>query len=129
MTVLSLFLGIEMFLCAFVITRESDYSKVIEKRPDFLIAGTFSKFGQEEGYGLEYKSQDAEKDPMETTGDATMLLYDNESDGFSPISTTVRNELLGIDGVNKKVSCILEGAYMNVSMARKAYLPLENVVR
>ena len=129
MTVLSLFLGIEMFLCAFVITRESDYSKVIEKRPDFLIAGTFSKFGQEEGYGLEYKSQDAEKDPMETTGDATMLLYDNESDGFSPISTTVRNELVGIDGVNKKASCILEGAYMNVSMARKAYLPLENVVR
>ena len=129
MTVLSLFLGIEMFLCALVITRESDYSKVIEKRPDFLIAGTFSKFGQEEGYGLEYKSQDAQKDPMETTGDATMLLYDNESDGFSPISTTVRNELLGIDGVNKKASCILEGAYMNVSMARKAYLPLENVVR
>lgn len=129
MTVLSLFLGIEMFLCALVITRESDYSKVIEKRPDFLIAGTFSKFGQEEGYGLEYKSQDAEKDPMETTGDATMLLYDNESDGFSPISTTVRNELLGIDGVNKNGSCILEGAYMNVSMARKAYLPLENAVR
>ena len=57
------------------------------------------------------------------------FLYDNESDGFSPISTTVRNELLGIDGVNKKASCILEGAYMNVSMARKAYLPLENVVR
>ena len=27
MTVLSLFLGIEMFLCALVITRESDYSK------------------------------------------------------------------------------------------------------
>ena len=129
MTVLSLFLGIEMFLCALVITRESDYSKVIEKRPDFLIAGTFSKFGQEEGYGLEYKSQDAQKDPMETTGNATMLLYDNESNEFSPISTTVRTELLGIDGVNKKASCILEGAYMNVSMARKAYLPLENVIR
>lgn len=126
MTVLSLFLGIEMFLCALVITRENDYSQVIEKRPDFLIAGTFSKFGQEEGYGLEYKSRDAQKDPMETAGDATMLLYDNASNEFSPISTTVRNELLGIDGVNKKASNILEGAYMNVSMARKAYLPLEN---
>lgn len=126
MTVLSLFLGIEMFLCALVITRENDYSQVIEKRPDFLIAGTFSKFGQEEGYGLEYKSRDAQKDPMETAGDATMLLYDNASNEFSPISTTVRNELLGIDGVNKKASDILEGAYMNVSMARKAYLPLEN---
>ena len=40
LTVLSLFLGLETFLWAVVITSGSDYAHVIEQRPDFLIAGS-----------------------------------------------------------------------------------------
>ena len=80
LTVFSLFLGVEAFLGALVITSEVDYTKVIEKRPDFLIAGEFSEWGKEEGYGSEYKSRDAAVDPMFTEGGSLELLYDNEYD-------------------------------------------------
>ena len=43
LTVLSLFLGLETFLWAVVITSGSDYAHVIEQRPDFLIAGQFRR--------------------------------------------------------------------------------------
>ena len=42
LTVISLFLGVEMLLASVVITEGGDYTHVIEKRPDFLIAGMFS---------------------------------------------------------------------------------------
>ena len=69
LTVFSLFLGLEAFLGTIVITKGSDYSHVIESRPDFLIAGEFSDWGQEEGYGNEYETRDAGEDPLETEGD------------------------------------------------------------
>ena len=46
MTVLSLFLGMQTFLCAVVIINGADYIHVIENRPDVLIAGEFSEGGQ-----------------------------------------------------------------------------------
>ena len=51
-----------------MITSGSDYSHVIEQCPDFLIAGQFSAYVREEGYGEEYKTQDAGQDPMLTEG-------------------------------------------------------------
>ena len=48
-TVISLFLGIEMFLIVMVITTGSDYANIINQRPDFLIAGAFSEFAQKRG--------------------------------------------------------------------------------
>ena len=45
-TVISLFLGIEMFLIVMVITTGSDYANIINQRPDFLIAGAFSEYAQ-----------------------------------------------------------------------------------
>ena len=59
LTVISLFLGVEMLLASVVITEGGDYTHVIEKRPDFLIAGMFSDWGMEQGYGKEYQSRDA----------------------------------------------------------------------
>ena len=77
LTVLSLFLGLETFLWAVVITSGSDYAHVIEQRPDFLIAGQFGGYGREHGYGEEYKTRDAGQDPMLTEGSGFDLLYDN----------------------------------------------------
>ena len=86
LTVISLFLGVEMLLASVVITEGGDYTHVIEKRPDFLIAGMFSDWGMEQGYGKEYQSRDAGYDPMETEGDNFELLYGNEYEEFSPVS-------------------------------------------
>lgn len=129
LTVFSLFLGMVTFLGAVTITGGSDYVHVIEKRPDFLIAGEFSDWGQEEGYGNEYKSRDAGEDPMETEGDNFCLLYGNEYDEFSPVSEAVREEILSLDGVDKEKTYVMEGAYIISTISRKGVLPLldENV--
>ena len=126
LTVFSLFLGVEAFLGALVITSEMDYTKVIEKRPDFLIAGEFSEWGKEEGYGSEYKSRDAGADPMLTEGGSLELLYDNEYDEFSPISSEVRDSLLSLDGVKQEDSYVMEGAYVYSVMSGKGVRPLES---
>ena len=63
-TVISLFLGIEMFLIVMVITDGSDYANIINQRADFLIAGAFSEYAQKEGSGLEYQTQTPDKDPL-----------------------------------------------------------------
>ena len=123
-TILSLFLGMEVFLAAIVITKGSDYSHVIEKRPDFLIAGEFSSWGKEEGYGSEYKTRDAGEDPMETEGESLYLLAGNCYDEFSPISQEVRDRLLSLDGVDVKRSYVMEGGYMTTVMSRKGIEPL-----
>lgn len=124
LTVLSLFLGAEAFLGAAVITEGSDYVHVIEQRPDFLIAGQFGGTGQELGYGREYQSRDAGEDPMFTEGDNIFLLYDNDYDEFSPISREVREQLLGLDGVDRERSYIMEGAYMTAVLSRKGIEPM-----
>ena len=123
LTVLSLFLGAEAFLGAVVITDGSDYAHVIEQRPDFLIAGQFGNPGQS-GYGKEYQSRDAGEDPMLTEGDNIFLLYDNDYDEFSPISREVREQLLGLDGVEKDRSYVMEGAYMIATLSRKGIRPV-----
>ena len=109
LTVISLFLGVEMLLASVVITEGGDYTHVIEKRPDFLIAGMFSDWGMEQGYGKEYQSRDAGYDPMETEGDNFELLYGNEYEEFSPVSSEVRDRLLELDGVNREESYVMEG--------------------
>lgn len=124
LTVFSLFLGMEAFLGTIVITKGSDYIHAIEKRPDFLIAGKFSDWGQAEGYGNEYKSRDAGEDPMESKGGSVALLSGNWYDEFSPISQEVREELLSLDGVDKEQSYVMEGAYMTSTMSQKAIDPL-----
>ena len=125
LTVLSLFLGLEAFLGAVVITAGSDYAHVVEQRPDFLIAGRFSTYGREQGYGEEYQTRDAGQDPMLTEGDCFDLLYDNDYDEFSPISPEVRKELMEIDGVDPDKSYIMEGAYLYTVISKKGIAPLE----
>ena len=124
-TVISLFLGIEMFLIVMVITTGSDYANIINQRPDFLIAGEFSEFAQKEGSGTEYQTQSPDQDPLKSEGDNFELLYDNEYDEFSPISEKLRNRLWNLDGVKKKKSYITEGAYMLSSISRDGLRPLE----
>lgn len=124
LAVFSLFLGLETFLWAVVLTTGSDYVHVIEKRPDFLIAGQFSTWGQERGYGEEYKTRDAGRDPMVTEGNTFDLMYDNDYDEFSPISSRARKEFLSIDGVKPEESYIMEGAYLDTVISRKGIQPL-----
>ena len=124
-TVISMFLGIEMFLIVMVIITGSDYANIINQRPDFLIAGEFSEFAKKEGSGTEYQTQSPDQDPLKSEGDSFELLYDNEYDEFSPISEKVRNRLWNLDGVKKKKSYITEGAYMLSSISRDGLRPLE----
>lgn len=124
-TVISMFLGIEMFLIVMVITTGSDYANIINQRPDFLIAGEFSEFAQKEGSGTEYQTQSPDQDPLKSEGDNFELLYDNDYDEFSPISEKLRNRLWNLDGVKKKKSYITEGAYMLSSISRDGLRPLE----
>lgn len=127
-TVLSLTLAVITFFSVMRIADKKDYTHVIEERPDYLIAGQFSQWGQQEGYGKEYQTRKAGEDPMKTQGDNFSLLYDNEYDEYAPISGEVRDELLDIDGVEK--SYIMEGAYLYSVLSRKGIRPLvtENVV-
>lgn len=125
LTVISLFLGVEMLLASVVITEGGDYTHVIEKRPDFLIAGMFSDWGMEQGYGKEYQSRDAGYDPMETEGDNFELLYGNEYEEFSPVSSEVWDRLLELDGVNREDSYVMEGAYLMTTISGKGIRPLE----
>ena len=124
-TIISLFLGIEMFLIVMVITDGSDYANIINQRPDFLIAGAFSEFAQKEGSGTEYQTQTPDQDPLKSEGDYFELLYDNDYDEFSPISEKVRKQLWNLDGVKKKESYITEGAYMLSTISRDGIRPLE----
>ena len=124
-TVISLFLGIEMFLIVMVITDGSDYANIINQRPDFLITGEFSESAQKEGSGTEYQTQSPDQDPLKSKGDNFELLYDNDYDEFSPISEKVRKRLWNLDGVKKKESYITEGAYMLSTISRDGIRPLE----
>lgn len=124
-TVISLFLGIEMFLIVMVITTGSDYANIINQRPDFLIAGEFSESAQKDGSGTEYQKQSPDQDPLKSEGNNFELLYDNDYDEFSPISKKVRKQLWNLDGVKKKESHITEGAYVLSTISRDGIRPLE----
>ncbi len=124
LTVLSLFLGMAALLAASVISSGSDYGNAIAQRPDFVIAGQFSEWGREEGYGREYKTRDAGEDPFLTKGSMIALLYDNEYDEFSPVSKEVKEQLMSLDGVDTASSYIMEGGYLNSVVSRKGILPI-----
>lgn len=124
-TVLSLTLAVVTFYSIIQIADTKDYTHVIESRPDFLIAGQFSQWGQqEEGYGKEYQTRKAGEDPMKTQGNNFALLYDNAYDEYAPVSNEIRNELLDIDGVERQKSYAMEGAYLYSVLSRKAIRPL-----
>ena len=62
---------------------------------------------------------------METEGDNFDLLYGNEYEEFSPISSEVRDRLLELDGVNREDSYVMEGAYLMTTISGKGIRPLE----
>lgn len=123
-TILSLFLGIEVFLGMMVIAEGSDYQHIIEQKPDFTIAGEFSAFGKEQGYGEEYQSRDAGEDSFLTEGGNLALLDDNCYDEFSPISSEIRERFLHMEGVNQEQSYIMEGGYLYAVMSAKGIRPM-----
>ncbi len=125
-TTVSMFLGIIMAMISISIIGGNDYVYAILQRPEILIAGQFSQFGQEEGFGLEYQNRDAGEDPMETEGDNMSLLFDNDHREYSPITETVKEELLGIPSVLREKCYIMEGFYETAVMEREGILPFEN---
>lgn len=125
LTVLSLFLGVMAFFGAVLITEKTDYTHVIERHPDFLIAGEMSRFGKEEGYWKEYTFRDAKEDPLKTESSVITLLDDNYYDEFSPISPEVKERLLGLDGMRRETLRVAEGAYMFSTIARQAAWPFD----
>lgn len=125
LTVLSLFLGVMAFFGAVLITEKTDYTHVIERHPDFLIAGEMSRFGKEEGYWKEYTFRDAKEEPLETKAGDIELLDDNYYDEFSPISPEVKERLLGLDGMRRETLRVAEGAYMFSTIARQAAWPFD----
>ena len=125
LTVLSLFLGVIAFFGAVLITEKTDYTHVIERHPDFLIAGEMSRFGKEEGYWKEYTFRDAKEEPLKTESSGITLLDDNYYDEFSPISPEVKERLLGLDGMRRETLRVAEGAYMFSTIARQATWPFD----
>ena len=125
LTVLSLFLGVIAFFGAVLITEKTDYTHVIERHPDFLIAGEMSRFGKEEGYWKEYTFRDAKEDPLKTESSGITLLDDNYYDEFSPISPEVKERLLGLDGMRRETLRVAEGAYMFSTIAGQAAWPFD----
>ncbi len=125
LTVFSLFLGVMAFFGAVLITEKTDYTHVIERHPDFLIAGEMSRFGKEEGYWKEYTFRDAKEEPLETKAGDIELLDDNYYDEFSPISPEVKERLLGLDGMRRETLRVAEGAYMFSTIARQAAWPFD----
>ena len=92
-TSLSIFLGVLSFILMNVLTNGCDYKHLLEKRPDFLLAGEFSEFGKSQGCGEEYKTREIDVDPLLTQGDGVELLYDNDYDEFSPISQELEKKI------------------------------------
>lgn len=123
-TVLSLTLAVITFFGVVRIADKKDYAHVIESRPDFLIAGKFSQWAEQEGYGKEYQTRKAGEDPMKTQGDNFALLYDNEYDEYAPVSAEVQERLLNINGVEKEKSYVMKGAYLYSLLSRKGIRPL-----
>ena len=124
-TSLSIFLGVLSFILMNVLTNGCDYKHLLEKRPDFLLAGEFSEFGKSQGCGEEYKTREIDVDPLLTQGDGVELLYDNDYDEFSPISQELEKKLHKIDGIDWENSNLIEGAYVTTVMSRKGIRPYD----
>ena len=124
-TSLSIFLGVLSFVLMNVLINGCDYKHLLEKRPDFLLAGEFSEFGKSQGWGEEYKTREIDVDPLLTQGDGVELLYDNDYDEFSPISQELEKKLHEIDGIDWEKSNLIEGAYVTTVMSRKGIRPYD----
>ena len=124
-TSLSIFLGVLSFILMNVLINGCDYKHLLEKRPDFLLAGEFSQFGQSMGYGEEYKTREIDVDPLLTQGDGVELLYDNDYDEFSPISQELEKKLHKMEGIDWENSNLIEGAYVTTVMSRKGIRPYD----
>ena len=124
-TSLSIFLGVLSFVLMNVLTNGCDYKHLLEKRPDFLLAGEFSEFGKSQGCGEEYKTREIDVDPLLTQGDGVELLYDNDYDEFSPISQELEKKLHKIEGIDWENSNLIEGAYVTTVMSRKGIHPYD----
>ena len=124
-TSLSIFLGVLSFVLMNVLTNGCDYKHLLEKRPDFLIAGEFSEFGKSQGCGEEYKTREIDVDPLLTQGDGVELLYDNDYDEFSPISQELEKKLYEIDGIDWEKSNLIEGAYVDTVISKKGIRPYD----
>ena len=108
-----------------VLTNGCDYKHLLEKRPDFLLAGEFSEFGKSQGCGEEYKTREIDVDPLLTQGDGVELLYDNDYDEFSPISQELEKKLHKIDGIDWEKSNLIEGAYVDTVISKKGIRPYD----
>ena len=124
-TSLSIFLGVLSFVLMNVLTNGCDYKHLLEKRPDFLLAGEFSEFWKSQGCGEEYKTREIDVDPLLTQGDGVELLYDNDYDEFSPISQELEKKLYKIDGIDWENSNLIEGAYVTTVMSKKGIRPYD----
>lgn len=124
-TSISIFLGVLSFILMNVLTNGCDYKHLLEKRPDFLLAGEFSEFGKSQGCGEEYKTREIDVDPLLTQGDGVELLYDNVYDEFSPISQELEEKLHEIDGIDWENSNLIEGAYVTTVISKKGIRPYD----
>ena len=124
-TSLSIFLGVLSFILMNVLINGCDYKHLLEKRPDFLLAGEFSEFGKSQGCGEEYKTREIDVDPLLTQGDGVELLYDNDYDEFSPISQELEKKLHKINGIDWENSNLIEGAYVTTVISRKGIRPYD----
>ena len=124
-TSISIFLGVLSFILMNVLTNGCDYEHLLEKRPDFLLAGEFSEFGKSQGCGEEYKTREIDVDPLLTQGDGVELLYDNDYDEFSPISQELEKKLYEIDGIDWEKSNLIEGAYVDTVISKKGIRPYD----
>ena len=124
-TSISIFLGVLSFILMNVLTNGCDYKHLLEKRPDFLMAGEFSEFWKSQGCGEEYKTREIDVDPLLTQGDGVELLYDNDYDEFSPISRELEKKLHKIDGIDWEKSNLIEGAYVTTVMSKKGIRPYD----
>ena len=122
-TSISIFLGVLSFILMNVLTNGCDYKHLLEKRPDFLLAGEFSEFGKSQGCGEEYKTREIDVDPLLTQGDGVELLYDNDYDEFSPISQELEEKLHEIDSIDWENSNLIEGAYVTTVISKKGIRP------
>ena len=124
-TSISIFLGVLSFILMNVLTNGCDYKHLLEKRPDFLMAGEFSEFGKSQGCGEEYKTREIDVDPLLTQGDGVELLCDNGYDEFSPISQELEKKLHKIEGIDWENSNLIKGAYVATVMSKKGIRPYD----
>lgn len=124
-TSLSIFLGVLSFVLMNVLTNGCDYKHLLEKRPDFLLAGEFSEWGKSQGCGEEYKTREIDVDPLLTQGGGVELLYDNDYDEFSPISRKLEKKLHKVDGIDWENSNLIEGAYVITVISKKGIRPYD----